>query len=131
MKLNELLDKFYSGATSRKEEELLLAELERTKDPRYEADRQLLSALCAPMPDFSLMAERAMKSRRIVWFRRLTAAASVSIVLLAGASFLRKEPQPQDLLTVDQATEQTIMALTALSDGFNRGCDELLILNDL
>lgn len=131
MKLNELLDKFYSGATSRKEEELLLAELERTEDPRYEADRQLLSALCAPMPDFSLMAERAMKSRRIVWFRRFTAAASVSIVLLAGASFLRKEPQPQDLLTVDQATEQTIMALTALSDGFNRGCDELLILNDL
>ena len=125
--INELLTKFYNGETSPAEEHQLLSLLEENPTPEHEADRRLLRALCAPMPDFSAMAEKAsaVTPRRIIRFPRIRIAAAVAILLAAVGSFLLKSPQPQEDLTIDQARETTIMALTAYNDAITRSLDKL------
>ncbi len=134
--INELLEKFYNGETTQKEEQQLLDLLERNPDSDHEADLRLLRSLNAPMPDFGKMAFMAsgMKPRKLHWLMRLEAAAA-AIIIFAAAGGVFFGPtyavMNQRELTVDEAREQTILAITALSDGVNRGLDRLEKLNKL
>lgn len=126
--INELLNKFYSGETTPAEERRLLRLLEENPSAKHEADLRLLRTLCAEMPDFRAMAAKASESaasKRINWVPRLRIAAAVAILIAAAGSFLIKPTQQQEELTVDQARETTIMALTAYNDAITRGLDKL------
>lgn len=138
--INELLEKFYNGETTLKEEQQLLNLLERNPDPNHEADLKLLRLLNAPMPDFGEMAVKAqdmtsgMKPRRLLWLLRLEAAAAAVILFVAAGGYFFGSTHAvmnQRELTVDEAREQTILAITALSDGVNRGLNQLEKLNNL
>ncbi len=138
--INELLEKFYNGETTQKEEQQLLDLLENNFDSAHEADLKLLRSLNAPMPDFNEMALKAsgmnsgIKPRRLQWLLRLEAAAAAIIMVVAAGSYLfgpTYAVKNQRELTVDEAREQTIFAITALSNGVNRGFDSLEKLNNL
>ena len=128
--IDKLLDKFYAGETSRSEEQELLRLLQASNDPKYAADLQTLRALSPEMPDFEEMARKATATRRFTLWRKLSIAASVAIVLIAGGSLLRRQPA-EETLSVEEAREQTIMALMTLSDGLDKGYSEILKLQDL
>ncbi|MDE7336062.1 MAG: hypothetical protein K2N10_07120 [Muribaculaceae bacterium] len=138
--INELLEKFYNGETTLKEEQLMLDLLERNPDPNREADLRLLRALNAPMPDFDEMIFNAkgmspeVKPRRLRWLLRFEAAAAAVIFFVAaGSYFFGSAPavMNQRELTVDESREQAIWAITALSDGVNRSLNQLEKLNNL
>lgn len=138
--INELLEKFYNGETTLKEEQQLLDLLERNPDPNHEADLKLLRSLNAQMPDFGEMALKAsgttsgMKPRRLQWLLRFEAAAAAVIFFVAAGGYFFGSTHAvmnQRELTVDEAREQTILAITALSDGVNRGLNQLEKLNNL
>lgn len=138
--IDELLEKFYNGETTQKEEQQLLDLLERNPDPNHEADLKLLRSLNARMPDFGEMAFKAsgmtsgVKPRKFKWLLRFKAAAAAIIFFVAAAGYFfgpTHAVMDQRELTVDEAREQTIMAITALSDGVNRCLDKLEKLNDL
>lgn len=132
--IDELLEKYYAGETSRREEILLAELLSRNSDPRYDADRRLICPLHRPMPDFGRMAGRA--SRRRFEFKPLqwgVVAASVCALIVAAGYIFREPAMPtiESDLTVAEAAEQTRVALMMISDAFERGFDELDNLNDL
>ena len=129
--IDRLLDKFYAGETSPSEEQELLRLLRASNDPKYDADRRTLDSLSPEMPDFRAMARRVTKTRRPALWRNLSIAASVAIVLIAGGSLLRRQPAAEETLTVDEAREQTIMALMTLTEGIDKGYTEILKLQDL
>lgn len=138
--INELLEKFYNGETTLKEEQQLLDLLERNPDPNHEADLKLLRSLNAPMPDFGEMALMAsgttsgVKPRNLQWLLRFEAAAAAVIFFVAAGGYFFGSTYAvmnQRELTVDEAREQTILAITALSDGVNRGLNQLEKLNNL
>lgn len=132
--IDELLEKYYTGETSRRED-LLLAELLRgNPDPRYDADRRLVCPLHRPMPDFGKMARKA--SRRRFEFKPMrwgVVAASVCALIVAAGYIFREPalPSVEPDMTVAEATEQTRLALMMISDAFERGFQELDNLNDL
>lgn len=127
--IDELLTKFYNGETSPAEERQLLRLLEESPCAEHQADLRLLRTLCAEMPDFRVMARKAAAPRRVNWLRRLSVAAAVAILLAAaGTFFLRPVKQPAPVaeeITLDQARETTIMALTAYNDAMTRGLEKL------
>lgn len=132
--IDELLEKYYAGETSRREEILLSELLSRNSDPRYDADRRLVCPLHRPMPDFGKMARTA--SRRRFEFKPLQwgiVAASVCALIVAAGYIFREPAMPsvESDLTVAEATEQTRVALMMISDAFERGFQELDNLNDL
>lgn len=130
--INELLEKYYAGETSREEETRLAELLSRNDDPRYDADRRLICALHGPMPDFGAMACKASHRREFAPLRWASVAASVAIVLIAASSLLRRPSTTMETeMTVADATEQTRLALMMFSDAFDRGFQELDKLNDL
>lgn len=124
--INELLSKFYNGETSPAEERQLLSLLEENPTPEHEADRRLLRALCAPMPDFSAMAEKAsaQSPQRVIRFYRLRVAAAIAILLTAAGAFFYS-PKPQEDISLDRARETTIMALSAYNKAINHSLDKL------
>lgn len=133
--INELLEKFYKGETSQHEERQLLELLENTSEQKYQADLRLLRSLHAEMPDFATMAQRASrsKSKKLLWLPRLEAAAAAVIIFAAAGAYFHRPAAatyPQEL-TVEQAREKTILALTALSNGVNRGYEEIEKLSNL
>ncbi|MDE6536265.1 MAG: hypothetical protein K2K82_09720 [Muribaculaceae bacterium] len=127
--IDELLTKFYNGETSPAEERQLLRLLEENQSAEHQADIRLLRTLCAEMPDFQAMAAKASAPRRVNWLRRLSVAAAVAILFAAaGTFFFRPVPQPAPVaeeITIDQARETTIMALTAYNDAITRSLDKL------
>lgn len=133
--INKLLEKFYNGETTPQEERQLLHLLEQNPNPERQADLRLLRSLNAEMPDFAAMARKANRPTRskLFWLPRLEAAAAAVIIFAAvGAYFHRPAAAtyPREL-TVEQAREQTIFALTALSNGVNRGYEEIEKLSNL
>lgn len=134
--MDKLLDKYYEGLTSSEEEQLLAEMLRRNSDPRYDADRRLICGLYGPMPDFGAMADRASRRRvTLPVVKWLSAAASVAIVFFSAVMLFRSEPTAapevaQDM-TVEEAAEQTRMALMLFAQAFDRGCDEINKLQDL
>ena len=128
--IDKLLDKFYAGETSRSEEQELLRLLRASDDPKYALDLQTLESLSPEIPDFADMARKATKTGHFRLWRNRSIAASVAIILLAGSSLMRKQPV-EETLSVEEAREQTIMALMTLSDGLDKGYSEILKLQDL
>ncbi len=130
--IDKLLDKYYAGETSRKEETRLAELLSQNTDPRYDADRRLICTLHSPLPDFGKMARRASRRRMFTPMKWVSVAASVAIVLIAASSLFRQPaPTMETEMTVAEATEQTRLALMMFSDAFDRGFEELDKLNDL
>lgn len=131
--IDKLLDRYYAGMTSREEEKHLAELLIQNTEPRYDADRRIICALNRTMPDFGVMAVRASQRRLLMPLRWFAAAASVAIVLIAGSSLFKSEPVDvvAHEMTVEEATEQTYMALTMMSNAFDRGYDKINKLNDL
>lgn len=132
--IDELLEKYYAGETSRREEILLAELLIDNPDPCYDADRRLVCPLHRSMPDFGKMAR--MASRRRFEFKPLqwgVVAASVCVLIVAAGYIFREPPMPsvEPEMTVAEATEQTRLALMMISDAFERGFQELDNLNDL
>lgn len=133
--INELLEKFYNGDTTSQEERQLLELLENTSEQKYQADLKLLRSLHAEMPDFGDMAQIASQTKpnKLSCLPRLEAAAAAVIIFAAAGAYFHRpvvDVYPQEL-TVEQAREKTILALTALSNGVNRGYEEIEKLNDL
>lgn len=124
--INELLTKFYNGETSPAEERQLLSLLEENPTPEHEADRRLLRALCAPMPDFSAMAQKAsaQSPQRVIRFYRLRIAAAIAILLTAAGAFFYSHKTQEDI-SLDRARETTIMALSAYNKAINHSLDKL------
>lgn len=133
--INELLEKFYNGETTRQEERELLNLLEQNPEQQYQANLRLLRSLHAEMPDFGAMAQIASqtKSKKLLWLPRLEAVAAAIVVFAAAGAYFHRpamDVYPQEM-TVEQAREKTILALTALSNGVNRGYEEIEKLNEL
>ena len=95
--INELLTKFYNGETSPAEESRLLRLLEENPSPEHEADLRLLRTLCAGMPDFRAMAERASAAapKRVIRFAHIRIAAAAAILLAVVGGFFLQSPKPQ------------------------------------
>ncbi len=124
--IDQLLTKFYDGTSTAAEERELLRLLEENP-AGHEADLELLRTLSAPMPDFAAMAAKASgnEPKRVNWLPRVGVAAAVAALIALAGTFFFRPPTPQDEITVDQARETTIMALTAYNNAINRGLEKL------
>lgn len=127
--INQLLDRYYSGESSRAEEAELKAFFCGSDVPEgMEADAALFRALDADVP--ASVAERIDSTLRMLenrsrraFIRRITAsAACIAIVLGVCFTFIPRRPAP---VTPEQARVEVEAALTKLTSTVQKGCQSL------
>lgn len=141
--IDQLLDKFYRGNTSREEEKILSDYFAQTDVPKkYEDDKKMLASLS----DFQFTQLHALEQRtekfidslqatkinsdqpkrQIIWTKALSIAASLLIVLSIGFFAHRYNENYHNTLadtykSPDEAYQATMNALTLFSEKYSEG----------